>query len=65
MIVKVIGFDHGITCSGICRGSSSTLCVRKRQIRVIHYLRLSIGGLKDVVAVVLGISQAKGRYALG
>ena len=46
MIVKVIGFDHGITCSGICRGSSSTLCVRKRQIRVIHYLRLSIFGLK-------------------
>src|SRR6266487_432699 len=46
MIVKVIGFDHGITCSGICRGSSSTLCVRKRQIRVIHYLRLSIEELK-------------------
>ena len=41
MIVKVIGFDHGITCSGICRGSSSTLCVRKRQIPVRHYLRLS------------------------
>jgi hypothetical protein len=46
MIVKVIGFDHGITCSGICRGSSSTLGVRKRQIPVIHYLRLSLAGLK-------------------
>src|SRR5438046_1608461 len=34
-------FDQGITCSAMCRGSSSTLCMRKCQIRDIHYLRLS------------------------
>ena len=48
MIVKKHQFDQGITCSAMCRGSSSTLCVKKRHIRDIHYLRLSIKHLKHI-----------------
>src|SRR2546421_8151156 len=44
-------FDQGITCSAICRTSFLSLCRRKCQIRVIHYLRLS----RSRVGSILGV----------